>query len=563
MREDLHEANRQSWNAATRAHNSHKRDQARWLREGGELLFSEDYALLPGLEGVDLLHLQCNSGQDSLCLARKGARVTGVDISDEAIAFARTLADDVGGAAAGFDARFERDDVFAWLPAAAGQGRRFDVVYCSYGALCWLSDLHAWARGVAAVLRDGGSLVVVEFHPVANCFDEAERRSYPYFGGEARAFESPEGIADYVAAAGEALAPSGFEPGEGEFRNPHRAFEFAWSMADILGAIRRAGLDLERFEEYEHCNGCKWFDALEPGGGRRWVFPAGAPTLPLMFGLRARKPGGLALYQVDAFTTEPFAGNPAAVCPLPGDRWPSDARMLAIAAENNLSETAFLLADGDPGRWKIRWFTPVAEMDLCGHATLASGFVVLDALAPDLDEVRFSSRSGELTVGRRGDALAVSLPADPSAPVDDAETVEAIAAALGARPLELHRARYWLATFPSLAAILALEPDFRALAAIGPGEIMVTAPGDPRESGAVDFVSRFFAPSVGIDEDPVTGSAHCALAPFWADRLGKSELRARQVSARGGDLVCRVLDDRVELVGHCARYLVGRIANPL
>ncbi len=548
IRRDVHEANRRSWNAATVVHNQRKREQAQWLAAGGELLFAEDYALLGPLDGKQLLHLQCNSGQDSLCLARRGATVTGVDISDEAIEFARALSRDSGIAAS-----FERADIYDWLPRAAADGRRFDLVYSSYGWLGWLSDLHRWARKVASVLRPGGRLVVLEFHPFVWMFDEQRRLAYSYFGAdEGEVIDNPKGVGDYVAAAGDALAPSGFVEGPA-FSNPHPVSEFAWSVADLLAAVREAGLELERFEEWDYSNGCRPYDDLvrvDDDDGRRWTSAPGRPRVPMMLGLSARKPEGLVMVQVDAFADELFAGNPAAVCVL--DEALSEPAMQAIAAENNLSVTAFLRRIGE--QFAIRWFTPTTEVDLCGHATLASAHVVLTMLEPEREAVAFASRSGVLKVRREqgGDRLIMDF---PSAPPERVDANPAIAAALGQAPSELWRASYWLAVFDSEAEIRSLTPDFAAIAAIPPGELIVTAPADDPQ---LDFVSRFFGPGVGIDEDPATGSAHCVLAPYWAERLGKSRLRARQVSARGGKLECVVVGDRVELIGRCVRFSTAR-----
>ncbi|HVI03490.1 MAG TPA: PhzF family phenazine biosynthesis protein, partial [Enhygromyxa sp.] len=267
-------------------------------------------------------------------------------------------------------------------------------------------------------------------------------------------------------------------------------------------------------------------------------------------GLRARKPE-LALHQVDAFTDAIFAGNPAAVCvleePLP------DATMQAIATENNLSETAFNRRTGDD--YTIRWFTPTVEIDLCGHATLASAFVVLELLEPQRDVVVFESQKhGALSVRRERDRLAMDFPADPPKRLERFDPD--LARALGAGPVEQWLAGYWMVVFECEAQVRSLRPDLVALARMRPGEVIVTAPADDPE---LDFVSRFFGPGVGIDEDPVTGSAHCVLAPYWAARLGKSRLRARQVSARGGELECVVEGDRVELIGRCVRYSSGRV----
>jgi PhzF family phenazine biosynthesis protein len=553
----LHQQNRKSWNAATRAHNAHKRDQAVWLREGGELLFDEDYALLGPLAGKSVLHLQCNSGQDTLCLARHGAELTGVDISDEAITFAHELARETG-----IPASFERADIYDWLPAAAAAGRRFDLVYASYGWCPWLSDLDAWARGIAELLRPGGALVVMEFHPFALQFDEQRRLAFDYFGARAgRVHTFAEGVGDYVGRSGPPLAPSGFVADEPEFRNPHACHEFVWTLADLFAALRGAGLELERFEEWPYSNGCRLFEDMvildegEGGDGRRFGLAPGQPSLPLMFGLRATKPAGIPMYVVDAFAAAPFAGNPAAVCVL--DSALSEATMQAIAAENNLSETAFVQREGEGHA--IRWFTPTTEVELCGHATLASAHVVLELLEPSREEVVFRSCSGPLRVRRDADEpgrLIMDFPANPPQP---AELPPGLHEALGARPRELLAAGYWLARFDSEAEVRALRPDLAALARIGSGELIATAPADDPE---LDFVSRFFAPSLGIDEDPVTGSAHCALAPYWAERLAKQRLRARQISARGGELECAILGNRVELIGRCARFSTARITLP-
>jgi PhzF family phenazine biosynthesis protein len=548
IRRDLHEANRRSWDAATSVHNRHKHAQAEYLRAGNELLFTEDYELLGSLAGQQLLHLQCNSGQDTLCLARRGAQVTGVDISDEAISFARALSRD-----SGIPAQFERADIYDWLPRAAAEGRRFDVVYSSYGWLGWLSDLREWARGVASILRPGGRLVVLEFHPFVYMFDRQRRLTYSYFGAqEGEVIDNPEGVNDYVADAGEALAPSGYLETPAKFANPHPTHEFAWSIADLLTAVREAGLELERFEEWDYSNGCKPYEQLvRKDDDNRWTTAPGQPRIPMMLGLRARKPE-LALHQVDAFTDAIFAGNPAAVCvleePLP------DATMQAIATENNLSETAFIRRVGDT--YAIRWFTPTVEIELCGHATLASAHVVLELLEPQRELVVFESQKhGALAVRRLGDGrLAMDFPADPPRRLERFDPD--IARALGAGPVELWLAGYWMVVFECEAQIRTLRPDLLALARMRPGEVIVTAPADDPD---VDFVSRFFGPGVGIDEDPVTGSAHCVLAPYWAKRLGKSRLRARQVSARGGELECVVEGDRVELIGRCARYSSGRL----
>ncbi|HEU5088860.1 MAG TPA: class I SAM-dependent methyltransferase [Roseiflexaceae bacterium] len=283
MNRNEHEANRISWNEATRVHNSHKADQARFLREGGSTLFPEEIELLGDIRGKRLVHLQCNAGQDTLSLAARGALVTGVDISDEAIDFARRLSQE-----SGIPGTFERADVYDWLEQHAG-GERFDIVFSSYGAVIWLSNLAAWARGIAGVLRPGGFFTLVEFHPFIGMFDEEMRLAYPYGGGQPIAFEN--GIGDYVAWAGEALTPSGYLEGVKDFVNPNPGYEYAWGLSDVVTALLDAGLILEVFREYPYANG---FPAL-PGTrlieGGRYTAGEGQPTFPMMYGLRARKRG--------------------------------------------------------------------------------------------------------------------------------------------------------------------------------------------------------------------------------------------------------------------------------
>lgn len=282
---DLHEQNRLSWNAATAAHNSHKGDQAAFFRAGGDTLFPEELELLGDPSGVDLLHLQCNAGQDTLSLSRRGARATGVDISDEAIRFARELA---GGS--GIDAAFERADVYDWLAAAAREGRTFDTVFASYGAIGWLSDLAAWGRGIAGVLRPGGRFVLVEFHPAAMMLGEDLRPEHPYRTGGAP-IEVRDGIGDYVADSGDGLLHGGeYQPGIEDFRNPHPTWEFAWGISDVVMALLDAGLALEVLREWPYSNGWPIFPGMRREG-RRFHAPPGVPDLPLMFGVVARKPG--------------------------------------------------------------------------------------------------------------------------------------------------------------------------------------------------------------------------------------------------------------------------------
>jgi predicted PhzF superfamily epimerase YddE/YHI9 len=252
-------------------------------------------------------------------------------------------------------------------------------------------------------------------------------------------------------------------------------------------------------------------------------------------------------YQVDAFATQVFAGNPAAVCPL--EEWLGDSLLQAIAMENNLSETAFFVPKGE--HFALRWFTPVAEVDLCGHATLASAHVIFEILGYPDPVITFETRSGELLVERDGEGLRMDFPARvPTL----CETPEPLGAGLGARPLEVLAGDDYLAVFASEAAVRALVPDHTKLSALDRRGIIVTAPG-----ADVDFVSRFFAPALGVPEDPVTGSAHCELAPYWAERLGKNRLAARQVSKRGGELTCEVRGDRVLITGSAVTFMQGEI----
>jgi PhzF family phenazine biosynthesis protein len=255
-------------------------------------------------------------------------------------------------------------------------------------------------------------------------------------------------------------------------------------------------------------------------------------------------------YQVDAFASRVFEGNPAAVCPL--DAWLPDELMQAIAGENNLSETAFFVPEGDG--FRLRWFTPVAEVDLCGHATLASAHVILNILGHPTDRVDFETRSGKLTVERDGEMLAMDFPAQPPQPC---EIPKELIVGLGAEPAEVLAAADYIAVFDDEDAVRALAPDFDILHELVLRGVCVTAPGKE-----VDFVSRFFAPKVGIPEDPVTGSAHCELAPYWAARLGKQELQAQQVSKRDGDVRCRLMGDRVLLSGQAVTFMVGEIDIP-
>jgi PhzF family phenazine biosynthesis protein len=253
------------------------------------------------------------------------------------------------------------------------------------------------------------------------------------------------------------------------------------------------------------------------------------------------------IYQLDAFATHRFAGNPAAVMPL--DSFLSDAVLQSIAAENNLAETAFLVPDG--GDYRLRWFTPTVEVPLCGHATLASAAVVMERLEPRRSQVVFHSASGPLAVRKVEAGYVMDFPARTS------ETIvppPGLAEALGAVPLEVSANSFnYLAMVESAQVVRSLAPDVAAIARLDRSGVIVTAAGD----GPYDFVSRYFAPAKGVPEDPVTGSAHCMLAPYWARKLGKTEFRAFQASRRGGEITCRLVGDRVELEGSCVFYMEG------
>ena len=255
------------------------------------------------------------------------------------------------------------------------------------------------------------------------------------------------------------------------------------------------------------------------------------------------------IYQVDAFTNERFKGNPAAVCPL--DNWLPAAAMQNIAAENNLAETAFVVAAGE--NFEIRWFTPTVEVDLCGHATLASAYVLFNELGFSGDQINFiSHRSGPLSVTKNGSILALNFPVDS---LTELPLKPEVAIGLSQTPRAVFKGKTdYLFVYDSEAEILALQPDFVALKAHAVRGIIVTAPGE-----TTDFVSRFFGPACGVNEDPVTGSAHTTLTPYWASILGITELTARQLSQRTGDLTCNLMGDRVEIAGEAVLYLKGEI----
>lgn len=265
----------------------------------------------------------------------------------------------------------------------------------------------------------------------------------------------------------------------------------------------------------------------------------------------------LPLYQIDAFTRSIFSGNPAAVCPL--DTWPDDATLQAIAAENNLSETAFFAPEGGPGSdtFRLRWFAPRKEISLCGHATLASAYVLFHELGYRGAAVRFQTMSGELSVRQDADLLVMDFPAKQLLPAPDRAT--ALLEALHVAPSQVFAVvpgRTLVALYEDEETVRTIRPDFGCVAQL-PGAAAITAPG--RDS---DCVTRFFHPAAGVPEDPVTGSIHCSLVPYWAARLGKPKIHARQLSPRGGELFCEDRGDRVTLAGHAVKFMAGAITLP-
>ena len=255
----------------------------------------------------------------------------------------------------------------------------------------------------------------------------------------------------------------------------------------------------------------------------------------------------LTLYQIDAFTDKVFSGNPAAVCPL--NEWLPDSTLQVIAKENNLSETAFYVPIENG--FHIRWFTPVTEVDLCGHATLATAFVILNLTAYEKDTVRFNSRSGDLFVKKEEDSLSMDFPSQPGTPCS---TPPGLAEGLGKSPTEVLASEDYLVVFENEEDILSIQPDFITLCKIDLRGVGITAQGND-----VDFVSRFFCPKLGVNEDPVTGSAHCELTPYWANKLNKTKLSARQLSKRTGTLECELKGDRVIITGKAVKYMEAKI----
>lgn len=270
------DSTRRSWNLATRNHNAHKGDQAAFLRRGGDVLFPEELELLGDVAGKRLVHLQCNAGQDTLCLARRGAIATGVDLSDEAIRFARALSRDSGIAA-----DFVEGEVVGWMLETP---ERFDVAFTSYGTTPWLPDLDAWARGVARILRPGGRIVYVEFHPLVYAIGKDLRLT-----GDDYFHRGPyrDPVGDYVAMSGEGL---GAVTAGDTIENTIPAVAWQYGMGEVVSALARAGLVVETLREYPHSNGCRLTEALVYGGERRWLWPHGTPRIPLMYGIAARRP---------------------------------------------------------------------------------------------------------------------------------------------------------------------------------------------------------------------------------------------------------------------------------
>lgn len=269
-------------------------------------------------------------------------------------------------------------------------------------------------------------------------------------------------------------------------------------------------------------------------------------------------------YQVDAFTDKVFAGNPAGVMPL--TEWLPDETLQAIAMENNLAETAYMISKGR-GQYDLRWFTPGAEVPLCGHATLATAHVLYTELGETAQTITFDTMSGPLMVSRQGEGYAMDFPADEARPIKAVPSF--LIEALGDDPAEILAGQYILVVYDDAETVRGLNPNMLLLDKVQTDRghstsencVCVTAPGDRKEGdGGFDFISRFFAPGIGISEDPVTGSAHCLTAPYWAARLGRTELKAFQASPRGGIVQCRVEGDRVILSGDAVTYLRGRIS---
>lgn len=272
--------NRRSWNAVVPAHLSHRVGEAAFLRNGGLTLFPEERTLLEPLADTQLLHLLCNTGQDSLSFARLGAAVTGVDISDAAIAHATALATE-----AGIAAKFVCADVYAYLEAAQQNGERFDRIYAGYGVICWLHDVNRFAQGVAALLNPGGRFGLVEFHPTSNMFNPDWQLAHAYPQGGA--LLELDGVGDYVGVAGDGLSPAGFAAGIDDFVNPEPCTLYRWSLGEVVTALAQAGLRITTLHEYPYVNGERPFNRMRAGDGRRMYPPDDVPAMPLMYALGA------------------------------------------------------------------------------------------------------------------------------------------------------------------------------------------------------------------------------------------------------------------------------------
>lgn len=280
---ELREQNRRSWEAAVPAHESHRGDLAGFLRRGGSTLFPEDLRLLGGPErlgGRRLAHLMCNTGGDTLSLARLGAEATGVDISERAVESARRLSSD-----SGIPARFVRSDLYDWLEDGSETG--FDLAYASYGVVCWLPDLDRWASGLHDILAPGGRFALVDFHPAAMMLDAGWRLTNDYYaGGEPL---SEDGVGDYVGTSGGGLTPAGHEEGVRDFDNPEPCHLFRWGLGEVVTALAGTGLTLSVLEEYPYANGERQFSGMRELPGRRVIPPEGVPRVPLMYGLAAER----------------------------------------------------------------------------------------------------------------------------------------------------------------------------------------------------------------------------------------------------------------------------------
>lgn len=272
--------NRLSWNAATKAHNSHRVDQAKFLKDGGSTLFPEEVKLLGNVNNATLLHLMCNSGQDTLSLATLGAKVTGVDISDEAINFAKQLSAD-----SGISADFYCSDAYDWFPKAKNEERSYNIIYTSYGVLHFLPDLAQWAHGISSLLTNGGKFVVIDFHPFIETLNwRRSHGKFPYFG-DGKPITFKRGITDYVNNWKDLTTPSGYKKGIKRFNNPHPVHYYQWGISQIVTALLNAGLNLQDFREYPYTNGAKQFGCMKVQKNRTAILPDKYPNLPFMFSL--------------------------------------------------------------------------------------------------------------------------------------------------------------------------------------------------------------------------------------------------------------------------------------